>query len=190
MIRPNLCGIMCCSARLGCPERRHDVPAQHRLERLGVGIDDVCVVEGAAGIVDENVDTAEALDGAVNDRLDIALLHHVAPEEGGPVAGADLLQRLLTLVLVPPVDRHLGAFTQVRLGDSAADASRPSGNERYLSRQDCIIAGPLLDRGCDTMYVARSAAVDVTDSSLEIIHSDSHNSREAYGLIDDPARTA
>ena len=52
----------------------------------------------AAGVVDEDVDAAEVLGGAVDQRLDLGLLTHVAGDEVGAVRGAHLRQRLLALV--------------------------------------------------------------------------------------------
>ena len=81
---------------------------------------------GATGVRDQDVDAAEALDRAVDDRLARLALLDVSGDEVDPIAGVQLGEGLLGLVRVAPVDDHRRPFVEKSLGDAEADASSPT----------------------------------------------------------------
>ena len=110
------------------PERVPEVPHQGVLHRLVGQVDDRRVSGAATGVGDEDVDPAEVLDRAVDDRLAVLTLLDVTGDEVHPIAGVQLGERLLGLLRVAAVDDDLRAFVEEPLGDAEADASRPAGD--------------------------------------------------------------
>ena len=74
----------------------------------------------AAGVVDEDVDLTETLDGGIDARLDLGLDHDVAGDEVGTVAAGHLGERLLTLLALRPL-----SMTQAPLARKASAMPRP-----------------------------------------------------------------
>ena len=123
----------CGRGRAQDAERHHGVDVEHRLE-LVVGhlVDDV--VAGVAGVVDDDVDLAELVDGLLDQLVRNALLGEVAAEHRG--LARDLRRRLLGDVAVEVVDEHARTLLGEQLRCGAADSSRRSGDDRRLSVQN------------------------------------------------------
>src|SRR6185503_10573925 len=83
-----------------------------------------------AGVVDQYVDTAELLGGAVGHRLRTLDRRDVAKQpDGGPAGDADLVDRALHALGIAPAggdNRALGGET---IRDRAADAARCAGHD-------------------------------------------------------------
>jgi hypothetical protein len=106
------------------------VDVEHRLELLvGHVVDDS--VPGVAGVVDEDVDLPERVDGLLHDVVAGAGLGQVARHGDG--LAADLRRRLLGDVAVDVVDRDLGALGGEELRRRAADAAGRPGDDRRLA---------------------------------------------------------
>jgi hypothetical protein len=101
------------------PEGDDRVDIQHRLELL-VGHLVRHAVPGVAGVVDDDVDLAELVDGLLHQRVRHALLGEVASEDRG--LAADLGCGLLGDVAVQVVDQDPGALLGEQLCGGAADA--------------------------------------------------------------------
>jgi hypothetical protein len=101
------------------PVLRGDV---HELQRLG-----------DAGVVDQDVDMAERLDGAVGRLLAAVAVGHVAREAA--VLSAEALGRVVRRAFVEVDDRDAGAVLGKQPRRSEADPARArgTGNDRHLA---------------------------------------------------------
>ena len=106
---------------------------EHRLELLVGHLVDRAV-PGVAGVVDDDVDLAELVDGLLDELVGDAVLGQVAGEDGG-LAG-DLGRGLLGDVAVEVVDQDLGALLGEQLCGGAADAAGRAGDDGGLSIED------------------------------------------------------
>src|SRR3954468_1146844 len=88
-----------------------------------------------AGVVHEDVDPPELLDGLRDYSARLVLVLHVAAQrDRAPPLGLDEPGRVLRVVLLGQVgDRHVGALLRERRADGAADARGPAGHERGLA---------------------------------------------------------
>jgi len=91
-------------------------------------------VVGAAEVVDQYVEAAEACDGLVDLGLD-APSSWSRREEGGPLSVAESVERLVALLLAAPGEHDAGPLAQERLGDPEADALCAGRDERDLPGQ-------------------------------------------------------
>ena len=123
----------CGRGRAQDAERHDRVDVEHRLE-LVVGHLVGDAVAGVAGVVDDDVDLAELVDGLLDQLVRHALLGEVAAEHRG--LARDLRRRLLGDVAVEVVDEHARALLGEQLRGRAADSTRRSGDDRRLSVQD------------------------------------------------------
>ena len=85
----------------------------------------------AAGVVDQDVDAAEVIGDAVDQRLRLGLVADVAGDEARAIGTAHLVQRLLAFVGRSAADHDLGPLGEERVGDGPADAPRPSGDHGH-----------------------------------------------------------
>ena len=107
---------------------------RHRLVPLLLGGVDL---EGtaAAGVVDEDVDGAEAVERRLGDARRCALLHEVLDDQHrlGAAGGDDLAGQLLQQIGAPGDDGEPRALARQRQGDAAADADAGAGHQRGLA---------------------------------------------------------
>ena len=88
---------------------------------------------GAAGVVDDDVDAAERLDGGVHQALEGVQVAHVGDDGHGLAAGgADVGGDLVQLALGPGGQDHVGADVGVGAGDGGADAPATPGDDGHL----------------------------------------------------------
>ena len=106
---------------------------RHRLVPLLLGGVDL---EGtaAAGVVDEDVDGAEAIERRLGDAGRCALLHEVLDDQDGLGAACrdDLAGDLLQQIGTPGDDREPHPLLRQRQGDAAADADAGARHQRGL----------------------------------------------------------
>ena len=102
------------------PEWHDRVDVEHRLELLVSHLVGNAVAR-VAGVVDDDVELPELVDGLLDELVGHALLGQVAAEDGG-LAG-DLGRRLLRDVRVEVVDQDAGSVLREQLGRCPADAS-------------------------------------------------------------------
>ncbi len=84
------------------------------------------------GVVDQDVETAELADGAIDRSVRLFLVGHVGLEDEGlrlASLGPDPLGQRLEPILAPGGDRHRGAGVRERLGRRFADAARRAGDQ-------------------------------------------------------------
>ena len=89
-------------------------------------------VDRVARVVDDDVELAEPLDGAVHERVDRVDVAHVRRDADG--LAAELLEMRLGLdagVFLAAGDRDLGAGGDQALGHGAADAARATGDDGH-----------------------------------------------------------
>ncbi len=108
------------------------------------------LVAGDAGVIDQNVDFAEAGDGGLDAGLDLLFTGHIDLEGFSlPTGTADLVGGFLQLLLIPRRQGHGGARFRQRQGAGAPDALRGAGHQRHTSVQpDAAISGACLRHGC------------------------------------------
>ena len=85
-----------------------------------------------AGVVDEDVDAAESLDGGLGERADLGFVGDVAGLRGDPagaVAGGELIAGRGQPALVLVAEHDLGALGQAAPGDRGADAGAGRGGD-------------------------------------------------------------
>jgi hypothetical protein len=106
---------------------------EHGLE-LAVGhlVDDA--VPGIAGVVDQDVELAEAVDRRLDELLGHPVRGQVAREQRGLTV--DLRGRLLGALGVEVVDEHARAVLGQELRRRPADAARRPGDDRGLAVQN------------------------------------------------------
>ncbi|MNF88902.1 hypothetical protein D3C84_714060 [compost metagenome] len=91
---------------------------------------------GSEGIVDQDVQAAEPLDGHLDGRLDIHLAGNVGLDEQGP--GSQCLQLLLhgpAADLVELGDQHCGTGLSKTQRHPSPDSTASAGNQRHLLLQ-------------------------------------------------------
>src|SRR5215211_823595 len=140
----------------GAHERAAQVHGEHLVEVLarellgGPGDLD-------AGVVDEHVDAAEAVDRLADHLHDVVLLGHVAPDEyvldallvDFVDAGVHLVLGLLGLLgLAEVVDRHVGAVLGEAHRDRLPDPGAAPGHEHVLVVEASEALGSLGGRAC------------------------------------------
>ncbi len=134
-------------------DHRLEAPGRDLLERGG---------ELAAGVVDQAVDAAVAVEHEADGRLD---LRRVADVAGREVAcstalahvGGDLGGDGLQLGLRPAQDHHLGAEAGQLVGDAPADAAAAPGHHHHV---------PVIEAGAQYGPVARAGRVVRGHASL------------------------
>ena len=89
------------------------------------------------GVVDEHVEPAEFLDGAIDQRAAMRRVGHVARHQYGAAAGLlDPARRLACVLILAQIgDQHIGALPRESDRDGAADAGIGSGDQRRLALQ-------------------------------------------------------
>ena len=128
--------------------RLHHAPARlrHPVAAVEVDVDDLAELVGLlarrrvggpdAGVVDEDVDAPELLDGGVDERLAVLGLGDVGGDRDRPPARRlDELLGLLQLLDAPRAERDVGAGLSQRLGERHPEARRGSGDDRDLAVQ-------------------------------------------------------
>jgi hypothetical protein len=91
----------------------------------------------AAGVVDENVDAAEVLDGCCNDAVDILCLREVGRDGQhlGVRLTSDFVSGRLQMCPVPGADRDPRTLARQGEGRSLAETLARCANERHLAVQ-------------------------------------------------------
>jgi len=91
------------------------------------------LADGDAGIVDQDVEPAEAGGGLGGQALAFGLFRHVGGDEAG--GAAETLGGLLALGDVAARQHHGGAGGGQAAGHAQADAAIAAGDHRHLARQ-------------------------------------------------------
>jgi drug/metabolite transporter (DMT)-like permease len=119
--------------RLRAPEHalavdvEHEVPILVRGLQEGNDLADPC-------IVDEDIESAEALDSRIDHCLSLGLIPHVCLDRDGlTTRGRDLLGDAPRRVQIEIGDNYTGAFSGVRLADGLAHARPAAGDSRNLA---------------------------------------------------------
>ena len=91
-----------------------------------------------AGVVDENVETAEALDGCANGLLDIGVLSNVGAQRVNRIRTrsartSKFVARIRQMRLAEAGDRDFDTLCGERMRDGEADAARAASDHRRLS---------------------------------------------------------
>src|SRR3984957_3803814 len=113
------------------PERRVQVPLDRVVPVLVGQVRHRRGLDQAAGVVDQDVDLAEAFDRPGHHAVDVLADGDVTPDEVAAVPGVHLLQRLLALLGVPAVDHDAGALREEGLADAPSDPGAPAGDDRH-----------------------------------------------------------
>ena len=82
-----------------------------------------------AGVVEQDVEPAEALDGGADQRLDVVLLGDVGAQEQQPVRVGDLVDEALAVVGVEVADDDAGALGEEAQHRRPADAAGTTGDD-------------------------------------------------------------
>jgi hypothetical protein len=114
------------------PEHREDVRAEDPLDLLRRVLLDRVVGHLEGGVVDEHVEAAELVDGALDQLPAVRLVADVAAHDHGPPPGVlDEPARLLGVLVLGEVgDEHVGALAGEGEGHGAADPRIRPGHER------------------------------------------------------------
>ena len=118
----------------GEAERRDDVGLEDLARHVEVEVGDRPEHRVGSGVVDQEVDAAEGLHGALDGDGLVGLVVGLAGHADDPVA-AECLDGLLERVLVSSGDAHPVTARQQRLGDAVADAPAGAGDEGDLARE-------------------------------------------------------
>lgn len=108
----------------------HDVDVEH----VGPALEALSAAH-RAGVVDDDVESAERLSGVADELLDGVTVGHVG---GGSVDGAERCQLGLcgaNALFAAGADRDRGALLQEQLGDRPPDSAAPAGDVRFLPAQ-------------------------------------------------------
>ena len=85
-------------------------------------------------VVDQNINSAETVDGGVDNRVSRLRLRDVSDNDGDAVCFTKLLGRLSELCLGPAVQDDVVALLEKLLGDGITESGRASGdNDRLWS---------------------------------------------------------
>ena len=137
MIRPQRCFSMEPITRLDQQEWRGQVGVDYVVPVGALHAHDQ-LIAGDAGIVDQNVDLAEARDHGLRDGLDLLFIADVELERRRLAAFAvDLVGQLLQLLLIAGAQRHLRARLGQHQRARAANALRRSGYQRDPAFNSC-----------------------------------------------------
>src|SRR5262249_34266248 len=112
---------------------RHDA-----IPYRGVDCGEVLLLERRVdcGVVDQDIDLAEAIERRGHERLHLLLVAHVEGHAGGGIAaglGRKLVRERAAIGDIG--NHHLGAFGRQRLGVVTADAPRATGDDGATARE-------------------------------------------------------
>ena len=127
-----MCGTTCLAIRNG-PRTFTAITLSHKRD-VDVGELGLLELRVERGVVDQDVDLAEALDGLGDQRLDLRLVADVADHAGGGVAAVLAGKLLRQIAAVGDVgDHHRGALGRERRRIVAPDAAGATGDDGAAS---------------------------------------------------------
>ena len=117
----------------GADGESQDVDLEHRPPGLGVSVEKGLVFT-EAGVVDEDVDSAEALTGPVEEFVDVVCVAKIGADgEGGAAVLFDVVDESVETLFSPGAGDDVETGVGEASGDGAADTARGTGDDGALS---------------------------------------------------------
>ena len=118
---------------LGAHELAFEVDRQAAVPIFAGGIQHR-FVHSNPGIIDQDIDLAEVIQGRLDHGFDLVFIRDIAFDKDGLAAGfAQLFGSFMAFFIVPIHHNHFGAFFDKNFGDPPANAFGAAGNDCNLS---------------------------------------------------------